>query len=233
MGITAGSSTAGSTPDNTNSLHHNFFVLHANFSLYSLNFHPNFSSQALNLEIFSSQPPKFGNFQFTSPQIWKFSVHKPPFSEAYISSQASHFGNLGRTPSPEKRVSAPPPPPPDKLRPKFHFGGSMYLISSSSKKLWRTWNICGFLENCWWWTRLLAMVHGYHIVSTGVWEFLFSADFLIFENFLAGLADLNHLDLNHWFKSRFKSTDFFIKISDLNQYFLFFFKLRTNQSCFG
>ena len=43
-----------------------------------------------------------------------------------------------------------------------------------------------------------------------------------------GLADLNCLDLNH----RFKSPDFFIKISDLNQ-FLFFFKLRTNQSCFG
>ena len=37
-----------------------------NFSLYSLNFHPNFSSQA----------PKFGNFQLTSPQIWKFSAHK-------------------------------------------------------------------------------------------------------------------------------------------------------------
>ena len=38
-----------------------------NFSLYSLNFHPNFSSKA----------PKFGNFQLTSPQIWKFSAHKP------------------------------------------------------------------------------------------------------------------------------------------------------------
>ena len=33
----------------------------------SLNFHPNFSSQA----------PRFGNFQLTSPQIWKFSAHKP------------------------------------------------------------------------------------------------------------------------------------------------------------
>ena len=31
-----------------------------------------------NLEIFSSQAPKFGNFQLTSPQIWKFSAHKPP-----------------------------------------------------------------------------------------------------------------------------------------------------------
>ena len=39
-----------------------------NFSLYSLNFHPNLSSHA----------PKFGNFQLTSPQIWKFSAHKPP-----------------------------------------------------------------------------------------------------------------------------------------------------------
>ena len=80
-----------------------------NFSLYSLNFHPNFSSQA----------PKFGNFQLTSPQIWKFSAHKPqiwkfsahkpPFSEANVSSQAPHFGNPGRT-LPEKKLSAPPPP---------------------------------------------------------------------------------------------------------------------------
>ena len=69
-----------------------------NFSLNSLNFHPNFSSQA----------PKFGNFQLTSPQIWKFSAHKPPFSEANVSSQAPHFGNPGRTPLPEKKLSAPP-----------------------------------------------------------------------------------------------------------------------------
>ena len=68
-----------------------------NFSLYSLNFCPNFSSQA----------PKFENLQLTSPQIGKFSVHKPPFSEASISSQAPHFGNLGRTPLPEKKVECP------------------------------------------------------------------------------------------------------------------------------
>ena len=49
-----------------------------NFSLYSLNFCPNLSSQA----------PKFGNFQLTSPQIWKISAHKPPISEAKISSLA-------------------------------------------------------------------------------------------------------------------------------------------------
>ena len=70
-----------------------------NFSLNSLNFHPNFSSQA----------PKFGNFQLTSPQILKFSAHKPPFSEANVSSQAPHFGYPGRTPLPEKKMSAPPP----------------------------------------------------------------------------------------------------------------------------
>ena len=59
---------------------------------------------------FSSQAPKFGNFQLTSPQIWKFSAHKPPFSEAnYVSSQAPHLGNPGRTPLPEKKLSAPPP----------------------------------------------------------------------------------------------------------------------------
>ena len=53
------------------------------------------------------------------------------------------------------------------------------------------------------------------------------------KHFLPGLADLNHLDLNHWFKSWFKSIDFLIKISDLNQYFIIFVKLWKNQSCFG
>ena len=35
-----------------------------------------------------------------------------------------------------------------------------------------------------------------------------------------GLTDLNHLDLNHRLRSRFKSIDFFMtQSSDLNQYF--------------
>ena len=61
-----------------------------NFSLYSLNFCPNFSSQAPkfgNFQLTSPQilnfsahkPPKFGTFQLTSLQIWNFSAHKPPF----------------------------------------------------------------------------------------------------------------------------------------------------------
>ena len=70
-----------------------------NLSLCSLNFCQNFSSQAPNLEI----------FLLTSPQIWKFSVHKPPLSEASISSQATHFGNPGRTPLPKKSWVPPPP----------------------------------------------------------------------------------------------------------------------------
>ena len=60
-----------------------------------------------NLKIFSSQAPKFGNFQFTSPQIWKFSVHKPPFSEANISSQAPLRKSGLHTRLPEKKLSAP------------------------------------------------------------------------------------------------------------------------------
>ena len=32
----------------------------------------------------------------------------------------------------------------------------------------------------------------------------------------AGLTDLNHVDLNHWFKLWNKLIDFFIKVSDLN-----------------
>ena len=39
-----------------------------------------------------------------------FRSHAPSLSEATISSQAPHFGNPGRTPQPEKKLSAPPPP---------------------------------------------------------------------------------------------------------------------------
>ena len=51
-----------------------------NFSLCSINFHPNFSSQA----------PKLGSFQLTSPLIWKFSAHKPTNLEIF-SSQAPNL----------------------------------------------------------------------------------------------------------------------------------------------
>ena len=80
------------------------------------------ASAASTVTNFHSQAPKFGNFQLTKPQIWKFSVHKPqnlekfssqapPLSEENISSQAPHFGNLSRTPLSEKqKLSAPPAP---------------------------------------------------------------------------------------------------------------------------
>ena len=70
-----------------------------NYSLYSLNFHPNFSSQA----------PKFGNFQLTSPQIWKFSVHKPPNLEIF-STQAPSFRAKYQFASPTPRKSGPHTP---------------------------------------------------------------------------------------------------------------------------
>ena len=82
-----------------------------NFSLNSLNFHPNFSSQA----------PKFENFQLTSPQIWKFSAYKPPNLEMFRSQAPLFRGKCqfasptlreiraACTPLPEKKLSAPPP----------------------------------------------------------------------------------------------------------------------------
>ena len=82
-----------------------------NFSLYIVNFCPNFSSPAPNFGNFQFTSSQIGNFQFTSPQSGKFLVHKPPFSEANISSQAPHFRNPGHTPLPEKKLSAPPPVP--------------------------------------------------------------------------------------------------------------------------
>ena len=60
-----------------------------NFSLSSLNFHPNFSSQAPNLEIFRSQAPLFrGKCQFASPTLRKSGSHTPTW----------------------KKVECPPPP---------------------------------------------------------------------------------------------------------------------------
>ena len=70
-----------------------------NFSLYSLNFCPNFSSQA----------PKFGNLQLTSPQIWKFSAHKPPNLEIF-SSQAPLFRGKYQFASPTLQKSGPHTP---------------------------------------------------------------------------------------------------------------------------
>ena len=84
-----------------------------NFSLYSLYFHPNFSSQA----------PKFGNFQLTSPQIWKFSAHNPPNLEIFRS-QAPLFRGKCQFASPTLRKSGPHTPtwkkvecPPPRERP--------------------------------------------------------------------------------------------------------------------
>ena len=54
-----------------------------NFSLYSLNFCQNSSSQAPKFWSFQFKTPKFGNFQFTSPQIWNFQFTGPSFRDKY------------------------------------------------------------------------------------------------------------------------------------------------------
>ena len=72
-----------------------------NFSLYSLNFHPNFNSQA----------PKFGNFQLTSPKIWKFSAHKPRF-QRQMSVRKPHTSEIRAAHPYLKKVEGLPPPGP-------------------------------------------------------------------------------------------------------------------------
>ena len=114
-----------------------------NFSLYSLNFHPNFSSQA----------PKFGNFPLTSPQICKFSAHKPPNVEIF-SSQAPEFGNFPLTSPPFQRQmsvrkphtseiraahpylkkSCGPPPPPGRAQ--------NWVQPKQAYWVWYAWHIC-------------------------------------------------------------------------------------------
>ena len=72
-----------------------------------------------NLEILALTASIFTQILAHKPPNLKFSAHKPPnleifcsqappFSEANVSSQAPHFGNPGRTPLPEKKLSAPP-----------------------------------------------------------------------------------------------------------------------------
>ena len=82
-----------------------------NFSLNSLNFHPNFSSQAPKFGNFQLTSPKFGNFQFTSPQIWKFSAHKPPPPfQRQISVRKPHTSEIRATHPYLKKSWVPPPP---------------------------------------------------------------------------------------------------------------------------
>ena len=132
-----------------------------NFSLYSLNFHPNFSSQA----------PKFGNFQLTSPQIWKFSAHN-------VSSQAPHFGNPGRTPLSEKKVECPPPPGEaetpthDHLSFIWTFQRQQYdvFVGYWAQKRWRHNFFLNFsvLDTMYWWS-MMENIHSPNWMGIGSW----------------------------------------------------------------
>ena len=71
-----------------------------NFSLNSLNFHPNFSSQAPKFGNFQLASPKFGNFQFTSPP--------PPFQRQIVF-RTPHTSEIRAAhPYLKKKVECPP-----------------------------------------------------------------------------------------------------------------------------
>ena len=61
-----------------------------NFSLYSLNFYPKFSSQAPKFEKFSSQDPSFrGKNQFASPTLQKSGPHTPTWKKLSVPSPSA------------------------------------------------------------------------------------------------------------------------------------------------
>ena len=80
-----------------------------NFSLYSLNFHPNLSSQAPKFGNFRLTSPQIWNFKLTSPQIWKFSAHKPPF-QRQMSVRKPHTSEIRAAHPYRKKCWVPPPP---------------------------------------------------------------------------------------------------------------------------
>ena len=64
-----------------------------NFSLYSLNFHLNFSSQASKFRNFQFTSPKFGNFSSQAPKFGKFQFTSPPF-QRQISVRKPHTSEI-------------------------------------------------------------------------------------------------------------------------------------------
>ena len=79
-----------------------------NFSLYT--------TASIFTQILAHKPPNLEIFSSPSPQIRKFSVHKPPFSEANVSSQF-HTSEI-RAAHPYLKKSSVPPPPPAGALPK-------------------------------------------------------------------------------------------------------------------
>ena len=84
----------------------NFWILASTASIFT----QILAHKPQNLEILSSQAPKFGKFQLTSPQIWKFSAHKPPplfRGKCQFASPTLRKSGL-HTPT-WKKLSVPPP----------------------------------------------------------------------------------------------------------------------------
>ena len=65
-----------------------------------------------NFEIFSSQAPKFGTFSAHTPPNLEIFRSQAPLFRGKCQFASPTLPNLGRTPLPEKKLSAPPPPPP-------------------------------------------------------------------------------------------------------------------------
>ena len=82
-----------------------------------------------NLEISSSQAPKFGHFQLTSPQIWKFSAHKPPLFRGKCQFASPTLRKSGPHTPTWKKVEYPPPPPP----------GTKSLGQIHTQQHWQGW----------------------------------------------------------------------------------------------
>ena len=130
-----------------------------NFSLYSLHFHPNFSSQA----------PKFGNFQLTSNQIWKFSVHKPPNLEIF-SSQAPLFWGKYQLASPTLWKSGPHTPTWKKVKsPRGSFSwatGQILVLIVLILMYFSCW-----IQFMWSWIRRDKIVHK-TMITGGIFRFV-------------------------------------------------------------
>ena len=94
------------------------------------------STASIFTQILGSQAPKFWNFQLTSPQIGKFSVHKPPNLEIF-SSQAPLFRGKYQFAS----------PPLWKSRPHTPTWKKSWL--PPGRKTWKTWLTLTIIISSW------------------------------------------------------------------------------------
>ena len=76
-----------------------------NFILCSLNFRPNFSSQAPKFDNFQLTSPEFRNCLFASPKFWNFQLTSPPF-QRQVSVRKPHTSEI-RVAHPYLKIECP------------------------------------------------------------------------------------------------------------------------------